>query len=200
MEAQVKVDIEQLRKQYASMSDEGLLAIDPVELIPEAQVCLSEVITERGLAADEEAVALPGDEPEPEWLPDASCVCTFEARRGPETASQAAQACDALKAAGISCYIAPFEMHDPLSSFAAPHREYRVMVPGAKMLEATSILDQKLFNPEIADDWRVHLETLSDEDFDAIDPEVICAGFLDRAARLKHAYDDEHARRHPPDE
>ncbi len=81
-----------------------------------------------------------------------------------------------------------------------PRRELRVMVPGGRTLEATSVLDKAIFNPEAEADWRTHLEELSEEDFAAIDPDVICAGFLDRAARLKQAYEDEHARRYPPDE
>jgi hypothetical protein len=198
VEIEVKVDTERLRKQYASMTDEALVELDPVDLTPEAQESLNEELARRGLEEDFEEVALPGEGPQPKWLDDGFCISTFTAHVGMHVAPQAAEACDALRAAGIECYVLPYEFRGKL--WAKPTREFRVMVPGGKMLEATSILDQKIFNPEIADDWRVHLETMSDEDFAAIDRDVICAGFLDRAARLKHAYDDEHARRFPPDD
>jgi hypothetical protein len=197
-EAEVKVDTQQLRKQYASMTDEALIELDPVDLTPDAQESLNEELARRGLEEDLEEVALPGERPEPKWLDGGFCVSTFTANISSDAAPQAAEACDALRAAGIESYILPYEFRGKL--WVNPTREFRVMVPGGKMLEATSVLDQKIFNPEIADDWRVHLETMSDEDFATIDRDVICAGFLDRAARLKQAYDDEHARRFPPDD
>jgi hypothetical protein len=73
--------------------------------------------------------------------------------------------------------------------------EYRVLVPGGRNLEALSVLDVRVFNPQIAADWKTHLQELTDAELHAISPGVICAGLLDRAARLKQAYEDEVARR-----
>ena len=72
--------------------------------------------------------------------------------------------------------------------------EYSVMVPGALILEATSVLDREIFNPKAEAEWRIHFEMLSDEDLRAL-TETICAGLLDRVKRLKRAYDQEIARR-----
>jgi hypothetical protein len=183
----VKIDTAQLKKQYSSMTDEALLDMDPEELTDEARACLDAELNGRGFAA-EDAV------PTPDWIDDGFSVCSYTAHPGGTAASDAAAACDALHAAGIPCHIASEEVGDP------PRRELRIMVPGGRTLEATSVLDQKIFNVEIEADWESHLEGLSDEDFRAIDPEMICAGLLDRAHRLKQAYDNELARRIPHDD
>ena len=180
------------------MTDEALLEIDPVELTPEAQVLLQEEISRRGLNDDPEETSLPGDGPEPDWLEGGFCVSTFTANVGREAAPQAAEACEALRSAGIDCFILPYEFRG--KNWTAPTREFRVMVPGGKMLEALSVLDQNIFNPEIVADWRTHMETMSDEEFRAMDRDAICAGLLDRARRLREAYDNELARRFPPDD
>jgi hypothetical protein len=169
------------------MSDDALLEIDPEDLTPDAQACLDAELDDRGLGFE-------GDSPAPEWIDDSISICSFIANPGGTAMKEAGAACEALKSAGIPSHIASEEVGDP------PRRELRVMVPSGRTLEATSVLDKSIFNPEAEADWRAHLEGLSPEDFAAIDPEVICAGFLDRAARLKHAYDDEFARRFPPDE
>ncbi len=69
------------------------------------------------------------------------------------------------------------------------------MVPGALNLHATSVLDRDLFNADQEENWRTHLEALSDEELAKLSPQVFCAGLLDRAARLKKAYEDEVTRR-----
>jgi len=43
--------------------------------------------------------------------------------------------------------------------------QYRVMVPGNLELEATSVLDRDMVNPESARTWQTHLESLTDEQF-----------------------------------
>lgn len=185
---------ENLRKHYASLSDEALLAIDRGGLTENAQTCYDEELAERGLFPGADDVPLVDGGPQPEWLEDAFCVCSFAASPGVYAAPDAAKACEALEAAGIPCHISAHEIHDPQNA-AAPRREFRVMVPGGFNLEATSILDQKLFNPEIEADWKTHFQELSDEEFQAVNPESICAGLLDRANRLRKAYDEEAARR-----
>lgn len=193
----MKIDTNDLRKHYQSLSDDALLEIDPVDLNPQAQKCLEEEIHVRGLV-DDEPIAVDPDGPEPEWLPDAASICTFEAYPGGEAAQQAMEAFNALNDDGIPCFIVPYGITDPDSS--RPRREFRIMVPGARSLEATSVLDQRIFNPQIAEEWASHLQELSDEDLRSINPEIICAGFLDRARRLKQAYEEELSHRVPPDD
>ncbi len=69
------------------------------------------------------------------------------------------------------------------------------MVPAPLTLKATSILDKEIFNPQLEADWRVHLESLTDTELADLNPDVICAGLLDRIGRLKRAYNDEVSRR-----
>jgi hypothetical protein len=190
----VQVHPEKLRKHYASLSDEALLAVDRAELTHDAQLYYDEELADRGLLPDADGSPEADNSPEPDWLEDAFCVCTFAAFPGVYLAPNAAKACEALNAAGIPCHISAHQLDDPQNA-GPPQREYRVMVPGGRNLEATSVLDQKIFNPEIEADWKTHLQELSDDDFHALNPELICAGLLDRASRLKKAYDDELARR-----
>jgi hypothetical protein len=187
----VQVHPEKLRRHYASLSGEALLAVDRTELTHDAQMYYDEELADRGPLPDADGPLVVDNSPEPDWLEDAFCVCAFAAFPGVYLAPDAAKACEALKAAGIPCHISTQEVHET----GAPQREYRVMVPGGRNLEATSVLDQKIFNPEIEADWKTHLQELSDDDFHAMNPELICAGLLDRPSRLKKAYDDELARR-----
>ncbi len=69
------------------------------------------------------------------------------------------------------------------------------MVPAPLTLKATSLLDKEIFNPQIEADWRIHLESLTDTELAALNPNVICAGLFDRIARLKKSYNDEVSRR-----
>jgi hypothetical protein len=62
-------------------------------------------------------------------------------------------------------------------------------------MHATSVLDRDLFNAQQEESWRAHLEVLSDAELSRLNPKVFCAGLLDRAARMKKAYEDEVARR-----
>ena len=72
---------------------------------------------------------------------------------------------------------------------------YQVLVPQSLNLEAVSVLDVEIFNPQTEAEWRAHLACLSDDELRELKPEIICAGMLDRAERLKRAYIDEIARR-----
>jgi hypothetical protein len=65
-----------------------------------------------------------------------------------------------------------------------------VMVPGALSLKAASILDRELFNEELAETWANHFKELSDDELHSLDPDDLCAGLLDRAARLRRVYQE----------
>jgi hypothetical protein len=44
-------------------------------------------------------------------------------------------------------------------------------------------------------EFRTQLSVLSDQDLLKLDPDILCAGLLDRAARIKKAYKEEMAER-----
>lgn len=202
MNAKMQIDREALSRHYASMSDEELLALEREELTEVAQKCYDHEIERRNLAElpkedSDESFDLSethGVHDEPDWIETAAIACSFTAHPGSVVAPEAAQACDALRAAKIPCQMNELSP-DPSDENAPRYAEYQVLVPGALSLKAASILDKEIFNPQQEADWRAHLAALSDDDLGVLSPAIICAGFLDRAARLKRAYEDEVARR-----
>lgn len=201
----MQVDIQALRRHYASLSDDELLVLDREELTDAAQACYDEELTRRGLAeevgAEEQENAGHHEGPggfdagaEPDWLEDAACACTFASQPGGSAASDAENARFALEDAGIPCQVS-VEETAPATPDVPAQYEYRVMVPGALTLTATSVLDKEVFNPQLEADWRTHFEALTDDQLVALHPDVICAGLVDRIARLKRVYNGEIARR-----
>jgi hypothetical protein len=201
---EVQVDLESLRRHYRSLSDDELSALKREELIEAAQKCLDEEWERRGLDAMQEPDTLQDDEGydhtsfetpvNADWLEDAACACSFVSQPGGSAASDAENALRALQDAGIPCQVSAVEAAPATGDQPAQH-EYRVMVPGALNLEAASILDQEVFNPQLEADWRAHFESLTDRELAALHPDVICAGLFDRIERLKKAYNDEVSRR-----
>ncbi len=208
----MKIDLEYLRQHFADLSDDALREIDRSELVEAARGCYDEEVARRRLTVEPDAGAEPPDGPEveeaeadldagdgttPAWLEGAACACTFvEVAARPRSQSaqfDAAEACDVLEAAGIPCHVALEKIEE--EGTERRRDEYRVLVPGGRNLEAMSILDRDLFNVRLEAEWRAHLAELSDSDLRALSPELICAGFLDRAERLKRVYEDEAARR-----
>src|SRR5260370_42149686 len=203
----MQIDPEDLRHYYASLPDEALLALDRAELTEAAQRCYDEEFAQRDLTPQE----APQDQAdgqvetggaldldagaEPDWLDDSACACAFAT--SPESASasdDAENAREVLQASGIPCYISLHKV-DPPRVDPQPRYEYLVMVPGSLNLQASSVLDREIFNPKVEDDWRAHFEALSDEELRALNPEIICAGLLDRMKRLKRVFEEEIARR-----
>jgi len=203
----LRIDPEDLRRHYQSISDGEFLALEREELTEIAQRLYDEELARRQLThgQDPESLAVPDEVedaegdldidtgPPPDWLDDAACACAFAVVSGTPYASETAQARAVLRRAGIPCHVTLNEVEP--SGNAAPRSEYCVMVPGAFNLYATSVLDRDIFNARQEEDWRAHLEALSDEELCAQKPEILCAGILDRAARLQRAYQDEISRR-----
>ncbi len=202
----MKLDSEYLRRHYAELSDEALEEIDRSELVEAARGWYDEEVARRRLAAksaaavelldlpeleEEEHDFDPGDGTAPPWLKGAACVCAYV---GGHASDDFAEARDALEAAGVPCFVAVTKL-SPEETRHGRDCEYRVLVPGGRNLEALSVLDVQVFNPQVEADWKTHLQELSETELHAISPETICAGFLDRAERLKRAYEDEVARR-----
>jgi hypothetical protein len=179
-----------LRRHYASLSDEALMAIDRGELVDVARDCYD---YERALRGSPVAVRVQVDgEKPPDWIVDAACVCSYENHPGAQAAAPASAACEALTRAGIPAYLS-IEENEPF--WAQESSQFRVMVPGDLELEASSVLDRDIVNPEFAGTWKTHLETLTDEQFRAINFETVLAGLLDRVERLKRVYNEEVDRR-----
>ena len=206
----MQIDLDAIRQHYASLSDEELLHMSRADLTEAARQCYDEEFSRRGLkdrpkpgriarhesVARENTTGVFADEDESDWLEDAACACSFAS--GPEGAgaAEAENARQVLEEAGIPCQISVEDVDsDSRPDGAPPRREYRVMVPGALNMIATSVLDKEIFNEELDASWRAHFEALTDDQLRAVDPELICAGLADRIERLQRAYYDEIARR-----
>ena len=191
------------------LSDEALFALNRSELIEMAQACYDEEVARRKAAQleeehSDESFDETGEQPDdlfeidsgptPEWLDDASCACTFAVNPNTTYTPELAKARSALQSAGIPCYITVEEI-EASQETSRLRSEYCLMVPGGLNLHAASVLDRDLFNAGQEEGWRAHPESLSDEELRKLRPEVFCAGILDRAARLKKAFEDELARR-----
>ncbi len=211
----MRVDRRELSRHYASLSDEELLSLDADELTDEARAVYDKELADRSLLhggagvqgdpygepqaadgldepADVDEFQMDGG-PEPEWLADAACACAFAAHSETSDIPDAIKARDVLRESGIPCRVT---MADEESRPEyRRQRLLRVMVPGPLALHATSILDRDLFNQEHEADWRAHLAALSDRELRALDPEIFCAGLLDRVSRIRKAYEDEMGRR-----
>jgi hypothetical protein len=214
----MELDPEYLRQHYDSLSDEALLAVDRNELVEMARTILDEEVGRRGLAprgATRRTLAPhyiptqmdPSDgeaeddgEPrgagdKPGWLEDASEVYSFADLPGTARAADAEDARAVLEAAGIPSYLDLAEIAPEKSAAQEPTQRWRIMVPGKLNLRATSVLEREIFNSEFEADWKSHLETLSDEDLRAMNPEAAFCGLFDRVERVNRVYDEEIARR-----
>jgi hypothetical protein len=214
----MRIDIEQLRRQYGDYSDEALLEIRRKDLTEIAQACYDEEVRSRGLgrgaatrptrdrSVEANAVAPaaetqePGeaepfflDADEPDWLADAAEVYSEFIHHGTPPA-QAVRARDVLLAGGIPAHLEMLE-DQPAEGQPEPTRQWRVLVPGNLNMQATSVLECEIFNKDFEDQWRAHLQALPDEDLNGADPEVAFGGLIDKLERATRAYKDELARR-----
>ena len=214
----MELDPEYLRQHYDSLSDEALLAVDRNELVEMAQTILDEEVGRRGLAprgatrrthaprniptqmdpsdreAEDDGEPRRADD-KPGWLEDAAEAYSFNDLPGRVSAADAEDARDALEAAGIPCYLDLAEISPEQSTAPEPTHRWRIMVPGKLNLRATSVLEREIFNLEFEAEWKSHLETLSDEDLRAMNPQVAFCGLFDRVERVNRVYDEEFARR-----
>jgi hypothetical protein len=203
----VPIDPEDLRKHYASLSDDEILQLGRDDLTPMAQKIFDAEVRRRGLdieeAADNDAdtdtQSLPffrsAEEAEDdEGFSDKTFAVTTFSGTGSGPA-EAADARDALLAAGIPCEVVEHEIDPSEEPLPSPYKEYRVMVPDALSLQAASVLDTAIFNGRLEADWKTQLESLSDEELSALNVDSLCAGLLDRVDRLRKLYKNEIARR-----
>jgi hypothetical protein len=183
------------------LSDEALVAMDRSELVDIAQPVYDQELRSRRLTSDAgEGEADHGDPdgvgaPKPRWLDDAACAAEFASAPGRDSAPDAANARDVLETAGIPCYLETQKVNPEAGPRA--QYEFRILVPGKFNLEAVSLLDKEIFNPEIEAEYRTYFAQLSDEELRAVKPSVLLAGLSDRIERLTRAYQDELDRRKP---
>ncbi len=202
----MRIDRRELGRHYSSMTDEELLSMRRDELTSTAQVVYDLEIARRGLGekpGDEVEIEksdkglegvnelLDSDYPEPEWLDNAVCVCSFDISPGSNSMERASLAQTVLQKAGIQSRLT--ETSDDGSG--SERTSVNVMVPIGLTLHASSILERDLFNGEHETEWQTLLNAYSDEDLLALDPDIFCAGPLDRAARMKRVYAEEMAKR-----
>lgn len=188
------VDLEYLRQHYASLSDEALLEIDRSELVEAAQKCYEGELAARGLGSAESVGQKPGLD-KPGWLDEASEVYSRIDAPGAAPGADLADARDALESAGIPCHLERSDVPAEQNAAPKPTQVWRLMVPGDLNLHATSVLERDIFNAEFEAQWKTHLEMLSDEELQAMDPQDTFCGLFDRIERVTRAFDEEIARR-----
>ena len=196
----MQIDPEDFSRHYSSLSDEALLDIEADDLVDVARERYEQELRKRKLVAYDDD---PGDEQpagawdeadsattglaegDDDWREHAICACSFaQAQDAAAPAASAAEADAALTAAGIPSFIDS----DPGDVNMGTRPEYRVMIPASLRLLAESVLDKEIFNAALEGDWTAHFEELSDEDLLALNADELCAGMLDRAARMKRIY------------
>jgi hypothetical protein len=97
----MQIDLEHLRRQYSSLSDEALLAVKRADLVELARKCYDDELDRRKIKADGE---LSGAGDEPLWLGEAAEVYSRVDHSGTVHAKDVADVSSVLKAAGIPCY------------------------------------------------------------------------------------------------
>ena len=204
----MQADAEYLRPYYSSLSDEALLSIKRSDLTEVAQPYYDAEIKQRGLDADEPeaepsetapprpVIQRSDDGEEPPWLNEAAEVYSAVVVPGSQPADDCAAARDVLEAAEIPCFLELREIpEDAQSTAPPPTHQWRLLVPGNLNLQAASILDRDLFNQDFENEWKAHLEELSDDEVLEMDPQVVFCGLFDRVERVKRAYKQEIKRR-----
>jgi hypothetical protein len=213
----MRINQEDLRCHYESLSDEGLLEIDRSDLAPLAQGIYDQEIARRGLAhprkqeQEEEAYHRPlpvfkpaknwdpageldagtDDGPPPDWLEDAACPWSAYIHPDADYLGTGAEVQTALRDAGIPNRI----VVKPPEPEPTPRSLYCVMVPGELGTRAYSVVERKVFNRQAEAEWRSQLHSFSDEQLRALNPDDFWGALLDKAERIKRAYLDEIAQR-----
>jgi hypothetical protein len=204
------IDLDYLRQHYSDLSDRALLEVNRADLVEVAQQCYDEEVQHRQLdtpVADLEPDDQPltdaklefgadGESDKPVWFDEGAEVFSQVSRPGSTGAPEADSARNALEAADIPCYLDVCDEEELKEEEASRSwKRWRLMVPGALNLRATSVLERDIFNEEFEAIWRTHLEMLSDEDLGGAHPKVVFCGLFDRVERVIRVYNDEAHRR-----
>jgi hypothetical protein len=138
----MKADPEDFRRQYASLNDEALLAIERDELVPVAQVCYDAELAARGLkaAAEETGEAAAAGTQEP--LENPVEIAEFA------NPAEAVAARSLLRFAEIPCMLSS---DLPMSGSAFQVlANVKLYVPSEYAEEAAAVLDSELSDEELA--------------------------------------------------
>ncbi len=184
----MQVDLEELRRYYASLSDQALLELRPDDLTDVANECCDAELLRRGLRRPEESAdeAAAHEDPCPDeaaewgearrlfmrsvpWAKNAVTVHTFS------SAPEAEQARDALEEAGIPAAIAGDEIRSA---------RFNLMVPEASLEDAQGVLDAAIFHPVFEDTLEGHFAVFTDEELADMDRELL-------PASARASYDEE---------
>jgi hypothetical protein len=202
----MQVDPAYLRQHYSTLSDDALLAINRSDLVEVARKCYDDELQQRQLSplasakGADDGIAYGGQPPgtgeEPEWLDEASEVYSSVIFPGQNSAQDAGNAHDALKAEGIPCYLEMSALPTERENVSAkPTHQWRLLVPNKLNLRATSVLEKEIFNDDFEAEWKTLLEVLSDHELAEMNPQTTFVGLFDRIERVTAAYQEEVARR-----
>jgi hypothetical protein len=219
----MRIDPEDLRRHYESLTDEALVNVVRSDLTPPAQGIYNEEIARRGLKHQPEQTqeqepeddvyhrpppvfktgkdwdfasqlgADTDDGPPPAWLEDAACPWSAYIHPNVDYIGAGAEVQAALWDAGIPNRIVVKPPEPEPPSTL--HSVYCVMVPGDLGARACSVVERKVFNRIAEAEWRSQLQSYSDEELRALTPEDFWGALLDRVERMKRAYLSELARR-----
>jgi hypothetical protein len=183
----LEIDLEQLRRQYAGLTDEALLEIEADDLVDAARQCYDAELVQRRIRPEKrQSAAIDGpdaaafvQEGEPDWIGDAMSVMSM-------MDVSVLDARNILDQAGIPCYVAPREPELRGAAFT-----YDLLVQPGRYLLAVSILDRDLLNLQAEDEWKAQFAGLTDQDLMDLDADLLVAGMRDRIERLVRTYEDE---------
>jgi hypothetical protein len=191
----MNIDLVKLQQQYSMLNDDALLEINRSELVDAARQVYDAELRARNLRPERHLDPLVGNDelPDlgaqgeaPDWLEDAMAVMSIAQTPGANPADQMADARIALDQSRIPNYLT---VREP-----AEHGDnalYELMVPAGQHLNALSVLDQRIFNPRMEEDWKAHFSTMTDDQLMELDADDLVAGLRDRIERLVRAYEDE---------
>jgi hypothetical protein len=210
----MQIDLGELAKHFASMTDEELFEQKREELTETAQKVYDREIAHRvrnrafaPRTKDNKVEASfseynspdEDEDPDPDWHQDGTVACSFVCIPGNNAMEMALKAQVTLQAAEIPSHLRRRRDLDP-GGEPEPSETLEVLVPVGLAVHAASILDRDLFNDEFETHWRDHLSMLSNKDLMALDPDIFCAGLMDKLARMKRIYADEMAKRKMKDQ
>jgi hypothetical protein len=144
-------DINDLREQYAALSDDALLAVNPEELVPMAQECYRHEMQQRGLTHEAAAPAgsegVLGESASAASEPKEEIVAV-ESYRNHEEATLAKST---LKAAGIPCALSnEYSGRFNLGSHKVEGGAFLLLVPESLLEDAQEVLASEISEEELA--------------------------------------------------
>ncbi len=125
----MKLDIDGIRRQYAELSDEALLEIEPADLVDAARRCYDEEVARRQLAPEVKAEAAPLDEEE------LTVAGTYNSLDSAKTAREV------LRKAGIRAYLANEFPEEEGRTLHKAFGDMPLLVPLSMLEAAREIID-----------------------------------------------------------